>query len=150
MYKIYQIEIGETLESIATKLGTDVETLKQINGINGNVSLMPGSFIIVTTLDDRFITYTVKQGDTIYSISSSYGVDPALVLKLNGLERENYIYPDQKILVPNSNYQYYITKENDTIMSISQALNKSVSELLQSNEKLYLEPDQMIIYNKNS
>lgn len=150
MYKIYQIEIGETLESIATKLGTDVETLKQINGINGNVSLMPGSFIIVPTLDDRFITYTVKQGDTIYSISSSYGVDPALVLKLNGLERENYIYPDQKILVPNSNYQYYITKENDTIMSISQALNKSVSELLQSNEKLYLEPDQMIIYNKNS
>ena len=150
MYKIYQIEIGETLESIATKLGTDVETLKQINGINGNVYLMPGSFIIVPTLDDRFITYTVKQGDTIYSISSSYGVDPALVLKLNGLERENYIYPDQKILVPNSNYQYYITKENDTIMSISQALNKSVSELLQSNEKLYLEPDQMIIYNKNS
>ncbi len=150
MYKIYQIEIGETLESIATKLGTDVETLKQINGINGNVSLMPGSFLIVPTLDDRFITYTVKQGDTIYSISSSYGVDPALVLKLNGLERENYIYPDQKILVPNSNYQYYITKENDTIMSISQALNKSVSELLQSNEKLYLEPDQMIIYNKNS
>ena len=150
MNKIYQIEIGETLESIATKLGTDVETLKQINGINGNVSLMPGSFLIVPTLDDRFITYTVKQGDTIYSISSSYGVDPALVLKLNGLERENYIYPDQKILVPNSNYQYYITKENDTIMSISQALNKSVSELLQSNEKLYLEPDQMIIYNKNS
>ena len=150
MYKIYQVEMGETLDSIATKLGTDVETLKQINGINGNVSLMPGSFLIVPTLDDRFLTYTVKTGDTIYNISSKYGVDPNLVLKLNGLETENYIYPDQKIIIPNTNYQFYITKKNDTLFNVAQALNKNIDELLQTNEKLYLEPDQMIIYNKNS
>ena len=150
MYKIYQVEMGETLDSIATKLGTDVETLKQINGINGNVSLMPGSFLIVPTLDDRFLTYTVKTGDTIYNISSKYGVDPNLVLKLNGLETENYIYPDQKIIIPNTNYQFYITKKNDTLLNVAQALNKNIDELLQTNEKLYLEPDQMIIYNKNS
>ena len=150
MYKIYQAEMGETLDSIATKLGTDVETLKQINGINGNVSLMPGSFLIVPTLDDRFLTYTVKTGDTIYNISSKYGVDPNLVLKLNGLETENYIYPDQKIIIPNTNYQFYITKKNDTLLNVAQALNKNIDELLQTNENLYLEPDQMIIYNKNS
>lgn len=150
MYKIYQVEMGETLDSIATKLGTDVETLKQINGINGNVSLMPGSFLIVPTLDDRFLTYTVKTGDTIYNISSKYGVDPNLVLKLNGLETENYIYPDQKIIIPNTNYQFYITKKNDTLLNVAQALNKNIDELLQTNENLYLEPDQMIIYNKNS
>ena len=34
MYKIYQVENSETLESIANKLNTDVETLKKINGIN--------------------------------------------------------------------------------------------------------------------
>ena len=150
MYKIYHVEMGETLESIATKFGTDVETLKQINGINGNVSLMPGSFLIVPTLDDRFLTYTVKTGDTIYNISSKYGVDPNLVLKLNGLETENYIYPDQKIIIPNTNYQFYITKKNDTLLNVAQALNKNIDELLQTNENLYLEPDQMIIYNKNS
>ena len=150
MYKIYQVEMGETLDSIATKLGTDVETLKQINGINGNVSLMPGSFLIVPTLDDRFLTYTVKTGDTIYNISSKYGVDPNLVLKLNGLETENYIYPDQKIIIPNTNYQFYITKNNDTLLNVAQSLKKNIDELLQTNENLYLEPDQMIIYNKNS
>ena len=146
MYKIYQIEMGETLDSIAKKLGTDVDTLKKINGINGNVALMPGSFLIVPTLDDRFITYTVKSGDTIYGISSMYNVDPALVLKLNGIESETYIYPDQKIILPNSDYKFYITKENDTLLDIAQSLNESVMDIMQANEKLYLEPDQMIIY----
>ena len=44
MYRIYQVENSETLESIANKLNTDVETLKKINGIKGSVSLRPGSF----------------------------------------------------------------------------------------------------------
>jgi spore germination protein len=150
MYKIYQVEMGETLDSIANKLGTDTDTLKKINGINTNVSLMPGSFLIVPILDDRFITYTVKSGDTIYSVSSKYGIDPKLILKLNGLESETYIYPQQELMIPNSNYEYYITTQDDTLLSVSQALDKSIDELLQANENLYLQPDQMIIYNKNS
>ena len=36
MYKIYQVENNETLESIAQKLNTDVDTLKNINGIKGS------------------------------------------------------------------------------------------------------------------
>ena len=130
MYKIYQVETGETLESIANKLNTDIENLKTINGIIGNVSLMPGSFLIVPAIDDRFKTYIVKKGDTIYSISSEYGVDPKLVLKLNGLESENYIYPNQKVILPNDDYEYYITKENDTIVGISQNIGKTIDEIL--------------------
>ena len=146
MYKIYQVETGETLESIADKLGTEVDNLKQINGIVGDMSLMPGSFLIVPAIDDRFKTYIVKKGDTIYSISSMYDVDPKLVLKLNGLESESFIYPEQKIVIPNKNYEFYITKENDTILEVAQNLNRSVDEILQMNENLLLEPDQMIIY----
>ena len=39
MYKIYQVEMGETLSSIADKLNTTVDSLKKINGITGDVSL---------------------------------------------------------------------------------------------------------------
>lgn len=146
MYKIYQVESGETLESIASKLGTDIETLKQINGIMGNVSLMPGSFIIIPMVDDRFITYTVKQGDTIYSISKNYNVDPNMILKMNGLNKDDYIYPNQQIMIPNTNYNFYITEKGDTLTKVSDALGKSVAEIVSSNEMIYLEPDQMIIY----
>jgi LysM repeat protein len=146
MYKIYQVESGETLESIASKLGTDIDTLKQINGIIGNVSLMPGSFIIIPMVDDRFVTYTVKQGDTIYSISKTYNVDPNMILKMNGLNKDDYIYPNQQIMIPNTNYNFYITEKGDTLTKVSDALGKSISEIVNSNEMIYLEPDQMIIY----
>lgn len=146
MYKIYQVESGETLESIASKLGTDIDTLKQINGIIGNVSLMPGSFIIIPMVDDRFVTYTVKQGDTIYSISKNYNVDPNMILKMNGLNKDDYIYPNQQIMIPNTNYNFYITEKGDTLTKVSDALGKSISEIVNSNEIIYLEPDQMIIY----
>lgn len=146
MYKIYQVESGETLESIASKLGTDIDTLKQINGIIGNVSLMPGSFIIIPMVDDRFVTYTVKQGDTIYSISKNYNVDPNMILKMNGLNKDDYIYPNQQIMIPNTNYNFYITEKGDTLTKVSDALGKSISEIVNSNEMIYLESDQMIIY----
>lgn len=146
MYKIYQVESGETLDSIANKLNTDVETLKRINGIQGNVLLRPGSYLIVPMVDDRFITYIVQKGDSIYSISQKFGVDPDMVLKLNGLEKEAYIYPEQELIIPNKNYNFYITKQGDTITSIAEALNENVVDLLAKNESLFLEKDQLVIY----
>lgn len=146
MYKIYQVEMGETLESIANKLNTTVDNLKEINGILQDVSLMPGSFLIVPMVDDRFITYTVKQGDNIYSISKNYNVDKDVVLKLNGLNENDYIYPNQQIIIPNDNYNYYITKQGDTISNIAQRTNKSIMDILGQNENIYLEEDQLIMF----
>ena len=108
MYKIYQVEVGETLDSIANKLNTDAETLRRLNGIKGMVNLRPGSYLIVPTLDDRFTTYIVQKGDSVYSISKRYDVDPNMILKLNGLEKDSYIYPNQELLIPNKNYNFYI------------------------------------------
>ena len=146
LYKIYQVELGESLETIASKIETDVETLKQINGINSDVSLMPGSFIIVPMVDNRFKNYVVKKGDTIYAIAEKYNVDPKLLLKLNGIEEETYIYPEQKIIIPNSMYKFYITEKNDTIQKITDKTNKTIPELLETNETIFVEPDQTIIY----
>ncbi len=146
MYRIYQVEMGESLSSIASKLNTTVENLKKINGIVGDVSLLPGSFLIVPFVDDRYISYIVKDGDTIMSISSFYNVDPKLILELNGLSGEEYIYPNQEILIPNNNYNYYITKSGDTIYTVMQAIDKNIEELLNLNDNIYLEEGQMIIY----
>ena len=146
MYKIYQIEENETLDSIANKLGTSKDTLKEINGIIGEVLLIPGSFLIVPMIDDRYKTYIVKEGDTIYSISKKYNVEPNMVLQLNGLEEDDYIYPNQNIKIPNNNYQFYVTKPGDNVIELEQNLNKDINELLKLNDNIYLEPNQMIIY----
>ena len=146
MYKIYQVEMGETLDTIALKLNTTVDTLKEINGILTDVTLIPGSFLIVPVFDDKFITYEVKNGDTIYSISKNYNVDYNLILKLNGLDENDYIYPNQKLVIPNSNYTYYITLENDTLPIIAQKMNKNIIDILNQNDNIILEKDQLIIF----
>lgn len=146
MYRIYQVEGSENLESIASKLNTDVETLKNINGIKGEVTLRPGSFLIVPMVDDRFTKYIVKQGDNLYEIARKNNTTVDMITKLNGLNKEDYIYPNQELLIPTSNYKFYITKQGDTITSVAGELNSNVLDLLNQNETLYLEEDQLIIY----
>ena len=146
MYKIYQVENNETLESIAQKLNTDVDTLKNINGIKGTVMLRPGSFLIVPMVDDRFQKYVVQGGDNLYSIAQKYNTTVDMIAKLNGLDEKGYIYPNQELLIPTKNYRFYITKEGDTLTSVAQELNVNVLDLLNQNETLYLEEEQLIIY----
>lgn len=149
MYRVYQVQVNDTLETIANMLNTSTETLKKINGIKNDVSLMPGSFLIVPVTDDRFTNYVVKSGDTIYGIAQKNGIDEDLLLKVNGLNKEDYIYPNQEIIIPSKNYQYYITKEGDTLSSIVNNLKIDYNTLLKNNDEIYLEEDQLLIYKTN-
>ena len=67
---------------------------------------------------------------------------------LNGLELNEYIYPDQELLVPKEGVRIYITKENDTIDEISNKTNISKEDLVNLNEKIIVVPDQLIIYKE--
>lgn len=134
MYKIYQVG-NENLEDIAKKLNTSVDEIVRLNGTS---NIMPGSYIIVPTNKD-FTSYIVKQGDNIYSIAKNNGVDYETLLKINGLDQNDYIYPNQEIIIPNRNI--YVTKENETIKDIINKLNiKDIKDI----EDLYLLKDQMI------
>ena len=44
-------------------------------------------------------TYYVRQGDTLYAIAFSYGVDPMAVAQMNGIKSPYTIYPGQKIKI---------------------------------------------------
>ena len=137
MYKIYQVG-NETLEDIARKTGTTVERLRQLNGIG---TVIPGSYIIVPTSDMEYTTYIVKQGDNMYAIAREYGVDYASLLKLNGLEENDYIYPNQEILIPNE--KVYVTGANETIKEVLNNSGKTLNDIKNIND-LYLKEDQVI------
>lgn len=134
MYKIYQVQ-NETLEDIARKLNTTVDEIVRLNGTS---NIAPGSYIIVPSSRD-FTTYIVKQGDNIYSIAKNNGVDYETLLKINGLDQNDYIYPNQEIIIPNRNI--YVTKENETIREVMNKLNMND---IKNIEDLYLVKDQMI------
>lgn len=151
MYKIYQIEYGDTLDTIAFKTNTTVEELKRINGINDIYEIGVGSLIIVpNNKDDIFATYIVENGDTIYSIARALNLDVDLLIKLNGLNKDDYIYPNQEMIIPNKNVKLYITKENDTLSNVLDILGVDVNTLAKENDKIFVVEDQLMVHKESN
>lgn len=144
MYGIYQVFNGDTLETIANEVGTSVQKLKELNGITTDVMLRPGSFIIVPKYDSTYEKYTIKSGDNMYAISKKHGVDYKSLLKLNGLEENDYIYPNETILIPRQQNAY--VTEQETLQEIATKLGKSISEIISKNPNLEVVEDQIVRY----
>lgn len=150
MYKIYKVNAGDSLESIASSYGLTARELMDINGIMANQALVPGALIVVPAKNDNmFMKYVVRKGDNLYSIAQRYNTTAQQLLKLNGLSENDYIYPDEEILVPRSNMKFYVTAEDDTLNKVIDGLGVSPSTLVEQNKEIYLVPDQLIIYRMN-
>lgn len=147
MYKIYKVTTGDTLESIAKKFNT---TIKNLQEINDKDYISMGELIIVPNdrKSDWFDVYTVQQGDNLYAIAQKYNISLIDLLNINGLDKDNYIYPGQELMVPKSNVKVIVTKENETINSASKRLGLNNEELLYQNDNIYLLPEQLLIYKE--
>ena len=143
MYDSYVIMEGDTLNSIASKLKTSPEIIETLNN---NFSLIPGSVIDVPKSNDYFDYYQVEKGDTLYNISSLYGIDVKLLSMLNGINVSDYIYPKQILLVPRKGITLYITASGDTLDEIVKGFNVSIMDLVKQNKNIYLQPEQLIVY----
>ena len=149
MYQVYNIEQGDTLESIARKFNTNTQTLRELNGYVDNTNIVPYNYIVVPSIkQDIFQTYIVEKGDNMYEIARKYQTNYNDLLQINGLDEDDYIYPDQEILIPAPNVKVYITKEGDTLNFVSNAFEVRPEELIKQNENLYLLPEQLISYKK--
>ena len=96
----YVVQKGDTLYSIAKKVGLSVPEIIRINQLSSNI-LSVGQVLYFSEMFDtieigsscygdvfqdvEYVTYTVKKGDNLYSISKKYGVSVESIQKLNGL-----------------------------------------------------------------
>lgn len=149
MYQVYQIKNGETIESIAKKLNISSDELRRLNGIGDNATIREGSYIIIPNnnndmnfnyTDPNYKKYIVQKGDNMYKIARENNVDYGTLLRLNGLKNDEYIYPNQEIMIPIRNT--YVTSENEKISDILNKLNLKVSDI----EDLLVVEDQVINY----
>ncbi len=150
MYKIYKVNAGDSLDSIASALGITVQELMNINGMAPNQVLVPGALLVVPVKNDStFMKYVVKKGDNLYSIAQKYNTTAEQLLKLNGLSVNDYIYPDEEIMVPSVNTKFYITANDDTLNKVIDDLGINPNTLVEQNKEIYLIPDQLIVYKMN-
>lgn len=143
MYDIYIIRVGDTIESIAGMYGTTSEVIRRINP---NSIFAVGSSIVVPRINQYFEMYNIEKGDSLYDIARRYNTDYNLLAMLNGLNVNDYIYPNTMIMVPKKDVKYYITKDSDTINSVNNLLGSDINKLLNENNNIYLREGQLIVY----
>ena len=98
----YVVKRGDTLYGIAEQLGTTVDELKRLNNLTSNI-LSIGQVLLTNSsgITGEVVenTYTVKAGDTLYSIAKKYGISVDTLKQMNGLTN-NLLSIGQTILVP--------------------------------------------------
>ena len=110
--------------------------------------LTPGmELVIPVDMPLGFTAYTVKKGDSLYAIARELGnITPTQLAEVNGLEINEYIYPDQRLIVPKPGVKVYITKDGDTIKTVAEEIGTSDKNLIVYNPNIYLLPEQLIAY----
>lgn len=144
----YIVEIGDTIQSIADKFNVNVSDLIRENDLQNIYYLVPGLELIIPTTseDSAFEYYTVQKGDNLYQIGKRYNITAEMLASMNGLELNEYIFPEQKLLVPKEGVLVYLTKEGDTLNLVSDELGVPRENILLYNDNIYLLPDQLIAY----
>ena len=75
--------------------------------------------------------YTVKSGDSLYSIANRFNTTIDELKRINNLS-SNLLSINQKLIIPNSN-NIYIVKSGDSLYSIARKYNTTVDELKKIN-----------------
>lgn len=105
----YTVKSGDTLSGIATRHGVTVGQLKEWNGLNNNnikagqvlkVKATASSTVPTPASSGEYVTYTVKSGDSFYSIAKNYpGISAQNIMDFNGLTSSK-LKPGMKIRIP--------------------------------------------------
>lgn len=139
--KLYIVKKGDTLYSISRKLNISVDTLKSLNKLNSNDIYVGQQLILVEPENQvEYDIYTVKKGDSLWSISQKYNITVNELIKLNNLDNTT-LQINQTLKVPKTvieeppiqNEETYIVQKGDTLWSISRKLGISVNELKDLN-----------------
>ena len=146
MFDTYIVKEGDTIKSISSKSGISEDIIYQLNGYYN--TLTPGTVLVIPKTSSKYFNYyTISKGDTLYQIAKKYNINPSLLAQINGLNENDYIYPNQTILVSKEGYKLYITEEGDTLNEVVKGLNADINKLLEQNNNIYLQKEQLIIYN---
>ena len=154
----YVIQPGDSLYSIASRLGMDADALANLNGIQD-----PDMIVIGQQLRTRGPAptgrkvYVVAPGDTISTIAQRYGVGEDDLLRLNNIQNHDLIAIGQEITVPTgtsgantakSSPRQYAIKNGETLSDVAATFGVSVADLVALNgidEPDLVQPGQILM-----
>lgn len=96
--KMYTVEQGDTLSSIAAKNKVSVNTILWANDIDNVDSIMPGDTLFILPVSG--VQYVVKKGDSIDAIASKYKASKDKIIAFNDLPANGEVEEGKTIVIP--------------------------------------------------
>lgn len=132
----YVVQKGDSLYSIANKLGTTVSELKKENNLTTN-TLQIGEVLRIPTkeiYEGEENVYIVQKGDTLYSVAMANNTTVDELKRINNLT-SNILSTGQLLKIPSALLPEttYIVKKGDSLYSIANKYNTTVDELKRIN-----------------
>lgn len=143
--KTHVVTKGESLYSIAQKFDTTIGAIKALNNLKSNILsigqiLKLPNYVNLTENAEDIKIYTIKKGDTLYSIAKKYNLDVNDLIEYNQLFN-TLLTIGQQLIIPisnnnnnnNNNAITYIVNSGDTLYSIAKRYGINVNELMEIN-----------------
>ena len=141
--KIYTVQKGDSLYTIAKEYNTTVDELINANNLKSTL-LQIGSELIIPLNNDSLDnndnnnqnsnTYIVKSGDSLYSIAKKFNTTVSELKNINNLS-SNLLVIGKELIIPNNDslVETYVVQKGDTLYSIARTFNVTVDELKKLN-----------------
>lgn len=83
------------------------------------------------------VTYTVRQGNTLFGIAQFFGTTVENILRYNNIQDPNRIFVGQTLVIPTGEEEVggykYVTRPGDTLWSIAQRYGTTVESIKAKN-----------------
>ena len=150
----YIVNKGDSLDSIARVYKTTVQEIQKLNNLKSNALSIgqelkiPENYVNDASANlPTYINYTVKKGDSLYSIAKRYGITTNTIIKDNAL-KNNLLSIGQNLKIRTKKESIveecfgdetsdknieYIVKKGDSLYSIAKKYNTDVSTIMKNN-----------------
>ena len=141
----YTVKRGDTLWGISNQYGVNVSDLAKLNNVSAD-TLKVGMVLTIPSSSgnnpDNMFMYTVKKGDSLWSISKIYGTSVEEIKRINYLTN-NTLYIGQVLRIPEMytkeedmvvpSYINYKVVSGDTLYGIAKKYGISIDTIVSDN-----------------
>ncbi len=96
--RVYKVQPGDTLESIANQFGLQVTSIQWSNDISDEKLLQIDQELLIPPVDG--IIHTVREGDTFWDIARIHGVEVDAIIQANPRLNPDTLQPGHQLIVP--------------------------------------------------
>lgn len=159
----YEIQPGDSLGSIASRLGTSVDVLQRVNNLRSTRIIAGDTLMIPRGAENMDLvsslpvlpprtqvlsvpdSYVVRSGDNLWSIARRYDLKSADIALWSGLDNESILRPGQRLKLRTNAAQAnavipgaaspttYVIRRGDTMLEIASRFSLNLGDLLRWN-----------------